>query len=76
MDSIESRVRAQYQLQPEEAIPPEALHRAILQAAIEECDRWANAMREFGFTPHPGLSMKENLCAFAEWWAKRKVAGN
>ena len=35
MDTIEASVRAQYQLQPEEAIPPEAFRRALVQAKNE-----------------------------------------
>jgi hypothetical protein len=38
-----------------------------------ELSRWANALKELGFTVHPGLSVPENLVNFAEWWKDRKV---
>lgn len=46
------------------------------RATAKESHRWQTAMEEFGFSPHPGLSVKENLAAFGDWWAERKRTGN
>lgn len=46
------------------------------RATAIELNRWKSAMEEFGFKPHPGLSVKENLAAFGDWWAHRKATGN
>jgi hypothetical protein len=43
------------------------------KVALEECERWIQAMKKLGFTPHPGLSVEENLRAFGEWWASGKA---
>lgn len=33
-------------------------------------------MSEFGFTPDPKKTVKENLAAFGDWWAVRQAGGN
>lgn len=43
------------------------------EATKTELDRWTNALRELGFTVHPGISVPENLVNFAEWWKDRRA---
>ena len=52
---------------------PCSIHRRMMDELVE---RWSSAMKEFGFNASPGLSVKENLYDFGEWWAKRKASGN
>lgn len=49
---------------------------ALLQAgkaAEAELNRWIHALKDLGFTVHPGVSVPENLVDFAEWWKDRKA---
>lgn len=41
-------------------------------AQEKEMARWVDAMKELGFAGHPGLSVKENLRAFGNWWMSQK----
>lgn len=49
---------------------------AVFEASSHECNRWKTALEEFGFTTNPGLSPKENLAEFGDWWSRRKASGN
>lgn len=39
-----------------------------------ERQRWIEALKELGFTVHPGVSVKENLSDFANWWHRKEEA--